>query len=118
MTDFLSFVLMMAPPGGEQGQGGGPSFFIFLGLFFIIIYFFMIRPQTKKAKEQKNFLNELKKGDKVVTIGGIHGKILEVADDSYLVEVDANVKLRLDKSAISLDLTRAVTEKSGKKETK
>jgi len=68
----------------------------------------MIRPQSKKAKDQKNFLNEIKVGDKIVTIGGVHGKILKVDDDTYLIEVDSNTKLRIEKSVISLDFTRAM----------
>lgn len=105
-----SSVLLM---GGEQG--GDPIFFIMMGLLFVVMYFFMIRPQQKKAKEQKNFLAELKKGDKIVTAGGIHGRILKVDDDSFLIEVDTNTKLRIDKSVISLDFTKAATEGSNGK---
>ena len=68
----------------------------------------MIRPQSKKAKDQKSFLNEIKAGDRVVTIGGVHGKILKVDDDTYLLEVDANTKVRIEKSVISLDFTKAM----------
>ena len=62
----------------------------------------------KKAKDQKSFLNEIKAGDRVVTIGGVHGKILKVDDDTYLLEVDANTKVRIEKSVISLDFTKAM----------
>lgn len=110
----LAQLLLMAPQGGEEG--GGFSFFIFLGLFFLIIYFFMIRPQQKKAKDQKNFLSDLKKGDRVVTIGGVYGKIVDMNEDTYLIEVDNNVKMRFDKSVISLDLTQAMLERTGKKD--
>lgn len=109
----LAQLLLMTPQGEE---GGGFSFFIFLGLFFLIIYFFMIRPQQKKAKDQKNFLSDLKKGDRVVTIGGVYGKIVDMNDDTYLIEVDNNVKMRFDKSVISLDLTQAMLERTGKKD--
>jgi preprotein translocase subunit YajC len=101
--------------GSEEG-GGGYSFFIFLGLFFVIIYFFMIRPQTKKAKEQKNFLSEIQKGDRVVTVGGIHGKVLSVDDDTYLLEVDTNTKLRIEKSVVSLDFTKNLRQRTGKQD--
>lgn len=111
----LEQLLLMGPQGGEQG-GGGFSFFIFLGLFFLIIYFFMIRPQQKKAKDQKNFLTDLKKGDRVVTIGGIYAKIIEMNEETYLLEIDNNVKIRVDKSVISLDMTKAMLERTGKKE--
>jgi preprotein translocase subunit YajC len=71
-----------------------------LGLMVLIFYFFMIRPQMKKQKELKNFRENLKAGDKVVTIGGIHGKILEVSDTTVLVQAEGT-KLRFDKSAIA-----------------
>jgi preprotein translocase subunit YajC len=111
MTNQLNHVLLMM--GGEGGGGFGPL--VFIGFFFLIIYFFMIRPQTRKAKEQRNFAENLKKGDRVVTIGGIHGKILDIADDSYLIEVDQNVKLRVEKSVISLDFTRALLDRTSGK---
>lgn len=110
----LQQLLLMAPSGGQEGGGGGFSFFIFLGLFFLIIYFFMIRPQQKKAKDQKNFLSELKKGDRVVTIGGVYGKIVDMNEETYLLEVDQNVKIRVDKSVISLDMTKAMLDRTGK----
>jgi preprotein translocase subunit YajC len=112
MDYYQLMTLLMTSPQGEEG-GGGYGFFIFLGLFFVIIYFFMIRPQTKKQKDQKNFIANLSKGDRVVTIGGIHGKILTVHDDSYLVEIDSNTKIKIDRSAVSLEFTRVLHEKSG-----
>jgi len=99
-------LILMAP--SQDGQGGGFQFIIFLGLFFVIIYFFMIRPQTKKAKDQKNFLGDLQKGDKVVTAGGVHGKILSEDDFTYLLEVDSNTKIRVEKTVISMDHTKAM----------
>ena len=112
MTQQLNFVLLMM--GGEEGGGGfGPL--VFIGFFFLIIYFFMIRPQTKKAKDQRNFVENLKKGDRIVTVGGIHGKILDVADDTYLVEVDQTTKLRIEKSVISLDFTKALANRTAGK---
>lgn len=76
------------------------SSLIMLGLMVLVFWFFMIRPQMKKQKELKKFREALKKGDHIVTIGGIHGKILEVTDTTVLVQSD-NTKLRFDKSAIS-----------------
>ncbi|MBO5764466.1 MAG: preprotein translocase subunit YajC, partial [Bacteroidales bacterium] len=72
---------------------------------FGVMYFFMIRPQQKKQKEIEKFRNSLKKGDKVVTIGGIYGTVAEIKEKYVLVEVDANVKLRIDKSAIVKDMS-------------
>ena len=99
-------------------QAGGPASnplptLLLFGALFIVFYFFMIRPQTKKAKDQKNYINEIKKGDKVVTIGGIHGKVVKVDDDTLLVEVDTNTKLRIEKSVISMDFTKAANARSG-----
>ncbi len=86
-----------------------PIIIVFYGVLLVVIWFFFIRPQTKKAKEQANFINQIEKGDKVVTTGGIHGKILKIEDNgSVLVEVDNNVKLRMERSAISMELTSSV----------
>ncbi len=103
----MNFTLLQAatPQPTFWEQYGTIAFFF---LFFIILYFFMIRPQSKKAKDQKNFLNEIKAGDKIVTIGGVHGKILKVDEDTYLLEVDSNTKVRIEKSVISLDFTKAM----------
>lgn len=104
----LNILLMAPPPEGDASGSSSWMSIAFFVLFFLILYFFMIRPQSKKAKDQKNFLNEIKVGDKIVTIGGVHGKILKVDDDTYLIEVDSNTKLRIEKSVISLDFTRAM----------
>ena len=80
--------------------GDGMSSMIMLGLMVLVFWFFMIRPQMKKQKELKKFRYGLAKGDHIVTIGGIHGKILEIADSTVLVQSEGT-KIRLDKSAIS-----------------
>lgn len=77
-----------------------PQQIIMLVLILVVFYFFMIRPQMKKQKELKKFRENLKVGDKVVTIGGIHGKILEVAESTILISVESG-KLRMEKSAIA-----------------
>lgn len=74
-----------------------------------VFYFFMVRPQQKKQKEAKKFREGLAKGDKVLTIGGIHGKILEVADTTVLLECEGSTKIRVDKSAISTGTTDNLT---------
>jgi len=74
-------------------------------LIFVVMWFFMIRPQQKKQKELAQFRNSLKKGDKVVTIGGIYGVVSDVKEQDVIVVVDNNVKLRVDKSAIVKDIT-------------
>ena len=94
-----------------SGQGGNFSSLILLAGVAIVFYFFMIRPQQKKQKEQKKFLEEIKRGDLVVTIGGIHGKVLSVEDDKVVLEVDKGVKLVLSKSSISLEASKPAEEK-------
>ena len=84
-------------------QGQGFSFLIMMALVFVVMYFFMIRPQTKRQKELRKFQESLAKGDKVVTTGGIYGRIHEVRDQYIIVEIDDNVKIRCDKSAILRD---------------
>lgn len=81
---------------------------LFLLAIIVVFYFFMIRPQVRKQKQEQQFRSSLEKGAKIVTIGGIHGKIVEVAEKTFLVEIDANVKVRVEKSAVSADATRAL----------
>ena len=87
----------------QELLGEGGSTIIMFVLMFVVFYFFMIRPQSKKAKEDKKFREELKKGDKVVTIGGIHGKVADVKENAVILEVGNNVKFKVEKSAISRD---------------
>lgn len=77
-----------------------PQQIIMLVLILVVFYFFMIRPQMKKQKELKKFRDNMKAGDKVVTIGGIHGKILELADSTVLISSEGT-KIRIEKSAIA-----------------
>jgi preprotein translocase subunit YajC len=107
---FLQLLLQAAPaaPAGGGGiMGGGMSSFIMIGLVIVVFYFFMMRPQMKKQKEQANFLNEIGKGTKIVTIGGICGKVLEVRAKSFLIEVEGGNRLQILKSAISLENSKA-----------
>ena len=89
-------------------QGSGLSMWIMLALIFIVMWFFMIRPQRKQQKELQNFRDSLKKGDKVVTIGGIYGTVCEIKEGSVLIEVDNNVKIRVSKQALVKDFTEPV----------
>lgn len=88
-----------------QAAGGNWSFLAMMLLIFVVMWFFMIRPQQKKQKELEQFRNALQKGDKIVTIGGIYGVVAEVKEKHILVEVDNNVKIRVDRSAIVKDIT-------------
>lgn len=91
--------------------GGGIMGFLPMILIVVIFYFFMIRPQMKKAKDHKKYLAELKVNDKVVTTAGIHGRIVELGDTTVLMDVGSNVKIRFDKSAISLDASKVANSK-------
>lgn len=84
---------------------------IFFGAIILVFYFFMIRPQQKKAKDQKKFIEEIKKGDYVVTIGGMHGYVSELEGDTFVLEVEKGGRIRFNKSAISLDATRLANKK-------
>ena len=80
-------------------------------LIIVVFYFFMIRPQMKKQKEVTAFRNSLAKGDKVVTTGGIYGKIIELKDNTVLLQVDDNVKIRVDKAALVRDMSDVPAQK-------
>jgi preprotein translocase subunit YajC len=97
-------ILLQAAASGPLGSY---STLIPMVLIIAVFYFFMIRPQVKKQKDQKKYVDELKKGDRVVTTAGIHGRIIDLNDATFLVEVD-NGKIRFDKSAISLDASKAL----------
>ena len=93
-----------------QAQAGGSSSTLILMVMMILVfYFFMIRPQAKKAKQQKNFINDLQKGDKIVTIAGIHGTINKVNDDATLsLEVSPGSYIKIEKSAVSMEWSAAL----------
>lgn len=103
----LSIFLMMDP----QGKGGSTSTLIMMGLMILVFWLFMIRPQAKKAKKQKEFINNLQKGDKIVTIAGIHGKVNKVSDDNTLeLEVSPGSYLKIERSAISMEWTANINK--------
>ena len=92
----------------QATDGGGLSSLILFGGIAIVFYFFMIRPQQKKQKEQKKFIEAIYRGDNVVTIGGIHGKVLSTDDDIVTIEVDKGVKMKFNKSAVSMDSSQTI----------
>ena len=94
----------------QASAGGGILGQVFLfGSIILIMYFFMIRPQQKKQKDTKKFIEEIKKGDDVVTIGGLHGKVSSVEGDVVFLELDRGLKVKVEKSAISSDFTKKTT---------
>lgn len=97
----LLHVLLFAQPSGGEQQQNPYSMFIFLALVIFVFYFFMIRPQRKKEKEAKQYRESLGKGEKIVTIGGMHGKIVEVQETTFTVETESGARMRIEKSAVS-----------------
>ncbi|HVW14230.1 MAG TPA: preprotein translocase subunit YajC [Mucilaginibacter sp.] len=91
-----------------SGASGGLGMFLPMVLIIVVFYFFMIRPQVKKQKDQKKYVEELKKGDRVVTTAGIHGRIADMNDTTFLVETEGGGKIRFEKSAISLESSKAL----------
>jgi preprotein translocase subunit YajC len=105
------FVLMAPQPGG---QGGGLMSFLPLLAIIVVFYFFMIRPQMKKAKDQKKYIENLKKGDRILTIGGIYGKVVDVREDGTLImEVEDGTKMKVSKTAVSNDASATLNQNQG-----
>ncbi|MFM2326430.1 MAG: preprotein translocase subunit YajC [Bacteroidota bacterium] len=103
----LSIFLMMDP----QGKGSSTTTLIMMGGMILVFWFFMIRPQAKKAKQQKQFINDLQKGDKIVTIAGIHGTVNKVNDDNTLMlEVSPGSYIKIERSAISMEWTSNINK--------
>jgi preprotein translocase subunit YajC len=115
----LALFLLMGSPDGSTPQGGA-AFLQFVPFIAIIaiFYFLIIRPQNKKQKDTQRMLDALKKGDRVITIGGIHGLIQTVRDHSVILKVDDNVKLEFNRSAISSVEIAAKEDKAEKIEDK
>ncbi len=98
-------ILLQAQPNSNI------SMYIMMGLILVVFYFFMLRPQQKKAKEQKKFVDEIKKGDMVVTIGGAHGRVAEIEDDTLILEFERGARIKFSKSSVSMDSSKAANAK-------
>lgn len=103
MMGNLIYLFLMGQPTGSTGQSNPLVTFLPLILVFVVFYLFMIRPQMKKQKDLSSYRNSLKKGDKIVTTGGIYGRVIEVKDNIVMVDVGGDVKLKIDKSALIRD---------------
>ena len=101
----MKMLFFLQAQAGQQSGGGMGSFLIMMVLIVVVMYFLMIRPQQKKQKELVKFRDSLQKGDKVVTIGGIYGTVAEIKERVVLLEVDNNVKIRVDKSSLVKDIS-------------
>lgn len=99
-----------------QAPQGSSSIFssIMIGLMFVVFYFFIIRPNSKKQKEQEKFIVDIKVGDKIVTIAGIHGKVvaLNEADNTLSIQVDSTTKIKIERSAVSLEMSKKAQQNS------
>lgn len=112
-----SMFLLKVPPAGDGGGAGGMMSFLPLIAIIAIFYFLIIRPQSRKQKETQNMLSALRKGDRVVTIGGIHGVIQSVRESTLIIKVDENTKLEFSRSAVASIANQAKEDKE-EKETK
>ena len=99
----MYLVILQTEAAAPAGIGGNYSFILMMVAIFAVMYFLMIRPQQKRQKELRAFQSSLQKGNKVVISGGIYGTVVEIKETSVLVEVDNNVKLRVDKGSIVRD---------------
>lgn len=96
-----------------QAQGGGNQLVMLL-LVMVVFFFFMIWPQMRKQKKAKAYMAELKKGDHIVTTGGIHGKITSVADTTFTIQIEEG-SIKIEKGAVSMEMTQAAYKKAEEK---
>lgn len=101
------YSLFMSMPAQEGATNPWVQLMPF-ALIIVVFYFFMIRPQMKRQKELRKYREALKKGDKIVTTGGIYGKVSEIKEDKVIMEISENVKITIDKSAVIMDMSDAV----------
>ena len=96
----------------QPTEGGSPvAFFFFLLVFIVVLFFLMIRPQMKKQKDLKSYRSNLNKGDKIVTTGGVYGKVLDIKEQTITMEIADNVRIKIDKNAVLKDNTDLANQK-------
>jgi preprotein translocase subunit YajC len=105
----LTSLLLMAGGSGQQG-GSGMSSILMLVAIVVIFYFFMIRPQKKRQKDEKAFRENLQKGQRVITIGGLHGKVCDVKETSVIIEIANEVRVEIEKSAIAINMAAKIED--------
>ena len=106
----LNLIFLQAATAAEGQQGNQWSFWIMMILIFVVFYFFMIRPQTKRQKELQKQREAMKKGDKVVTAGGIYGEIKEVQDAAFIITIAKDVTIKVSKESVFADAAEAQQE--------
>jgi preprotein translocase subunit YajC len=109
--NLLSIILMQPSSGASANSSSTWYSFLPLILIVVVFYLFFIRPQMKRSKDQKKFRESLEKGQKVITIGGIHGRIVELQETTVTIEVEGQVRLRVEKSAIAIDHSQTIENK-------
>ena len=109
--NLLNIILMNPPADGESA-----SIWPMLLMMAAVFYFFMILPQQRRKKKMNAFKEEVEKGSKIITTGGIHGKIVSVEEDTFIIETEGHGRLKIQKSAISLELTQALNKVVEEKE--
>ena len=98
---------LLQAQGAGQAGGSGLTMLLMLALIFVVMWLFMIRPQQKRQKQLNEFRNNLSKGDKVVTVGGIYGTVVEVNDNKVMLEIDKDVRIKVDKASLVKDFSDA-----------
>ena len=101
----------------SAGQANPMNFYLMMGAVIFVMYWFMLRPQNKKRKEAQAYRENMQKGDKIVTIGGIHGKVDSLKDTTVVIVVEGGMKIEMEKSAVSMDASMQMTEESVKQAT-
>ena len=111
----LNLIFLQAVTAAEGQQGSQWSFWIMMILIFVVFYFFMIRPQTKKQKELQKQRESMKKGDKVVTAGGIYGEIKEVQETTFIITIAKDVTIKVSKDSVFADVADAQAQQAQEK---
>lgn len=106
----LNLIFLQAAANAQQGGANSWTFWVMMILIFVVFYFFMIRPQTKKQKELQKQREAMKKGDKVVTAGGIFGEIKEVQDNAFIITIAKDVTIKVSKESVYADATEAAQQ--------
>ncbi len=100
----LNYILLQAAPAADAAQNTGASnwsFWVMMIAIFVVFYFFMIRPQTKKQKELQQKRDAIKKGDKVITAGGIYGEVKDIQENAFIITIAKDVTIKVDKSSVT-----------------